>query len=98
MRLPLILTPEAQDEYDDAFAYYDAISPALSADFDARTWDAFGSISSHPRIGTEVLQGLRRVITKQFPYAVFYREVGGEIEVISVFHTARDPDTWRGRI
>jgi hypothetical protein len=33
-----------------------------------------------------------------FPYIVLYREDQGELVVVSVFHTSRDPADWQSRV
>ena len=39
----------------------------------------------------------RKAVVSRFPYVVLYREEAGEVVVISVFHTARDPSIWQSR-
>lgn len=40
---------------------------------------------------------LRRVLTRRFPFAVFYLADGARVVVLAVLHQARDPERWRGR-
>ena len=69
-----------------------------SGEFVANVAAAFARISTHPRVGHEIHPSVRRVLVKKFPYAVIYREVAGGLQVISVFHTSRDPADWQSRV
>jgi len=42
-----------------------------------------------------VLPSVRRALLTVFPYAVFFRERGDVIFVISCFHSSRDPKIWQ---
>ncbi len=48
--------------------------------------------ASFPRVHGEV----RRLVVRQFPYAVYFREVGDEILVLAV-HGRQDPRRWQDR-
>ena len=98
MSVPYFLNPESQAEYDDACDYYHAIRPDLADAFEAEAAAAFASLSANPRIGYEVAPGVRRVKFRKLSYVVFYREDAALIEIISVFHTSRDPADWQGRV
>ena len=39
---------------------------------------------------------VRRLVVRQFPYAVYFQEVGDEILVLAV-HGRQDPRRWKGR-
>jgi plasmid stabilization system protein ParE len=41
---------------------------------------------------------VRRALVTKFPYVVLYREDQGEIIVIAVFHTSRNPSVWQSRV
>jgi len=41
---------------------------------------------------------VRKAVVTRFPYIVLYREEAGEVLVISVFHTSRDPAVWQARL
>jgi toxin ParE1/3/4 len=41
--------------------------------------------------------GARRALVTKFPYAVVYREVEDEIEIIAIAHVKRRPKYWSSR-
>lgn len=58
----------------------------------------FRRIAADPRIHAKVYYDVRKAVVKQFPFVVIYQEDPGEVVVISVFHTARDPSEWQSRV
>jgi toxin ParE1/3/4 len=54
-------------------------------------------IAAQPRLHAAVYQDVRKAVVSRFPYIVLYREEPGEVVVISVFHTSRDPSEWQLR-
>jgi plasmid stabilization system protein ParE len=98
MSLPVRFLPEARDEYDAAADWYDQQRAGLGAVFIARVREVLQRISANPKIHGTVYQDVRKAVVKQFPYVVLYREDQGEVVVVSVFHTARDPSIWQSRV
>ena len=98
MTLPIRLLPEAKDEFDAAADWYELQHTGLGIDFVARVREVFQRIAVTPRLHGVVYQDVRKAIIKRFPYIVLYREDQGEIIVISIFHTSRDPSVWQSRV
>ncbi len=98
MSLPVILQPAAQDEYDEAYDWYDSRQPGLGDDFADQVQDVFNRISANPRIHAVVLKNVRKAVVRVFPYCIYYRELSDRVEVLSVFHTSRDPRVWQSRV
>ena len=97
MSLPVRLLPEAKDEFDAAVDWYEQQRPGLGVSFLARVREVFGRVAANPRMHAAVYQGVRKAVVRRFPYVVLYREEPGEVVVIAVFHTARDPSLWQSR-
>jgi plasmid stabilization system protein ParE len=98
MSFPLRLLPEARAEYDEAADWYERQRPGLGLTFISRVREVFQRIAVNPRLHAVVYQDIRKAVVKQFPFIVLYREDAGEVIVVSVFHTARDPSTWKSRV
>ncbi len=98
MSLPVVLRPEARQEYDDAFDYYEAQRAGLGARFAARVNEVLVRIGNTPKMHGIVRGDVRRAVVTKFPYCVYYRELTDRVEVISVFHTSRDPAVWQSRL
>ncbi len=94
MSLPVVLRPSARREYDDAVDYYQAQRVGLGDRFAARVNEVLTRVGRSPRMHTTVRGDVRNAVVAKFPYCVYYRELADRVEVISVFHTSRDPADW----
>jgi plasmid stabilization system protein ParE len=97
MSLPVVLRPEARDEFDEAFDWYEAKRPALGVDFAARVQEVFDRISANPQLHAVVFKDVRKAVVRRFPYSVFYRVEPSQVVVLAVFHGRRDPGIWKAR-
>ena len=52
------------------------------------------SISERSASFAEVASGIRRALTPQFPYAIFFSEEPDVIVILAIKHQAQDPDSW----
>lgn len=98
MSLPLRLLPEARAEYDEAAKWYEQQQPGLGVDFVAKVREVFTRIAANPKMHAKVYGEVRKAVVKRFPYIVLHQEDPGEVVVISVFHTSRDPAEWQSRV
>jgi toxin ParE1/3/4 len=98
MSLPIRLLPEARDEFDAAVDWYEQQQPGLGTAFLDRVRDVFARIAANPQLHAVVYQDVRKAVVQKFPYVVLYQEEASEVVVIAVFHTARDPAIWQGRV
>jgi toxin ParE1/3/4 len=98
MSLPIRFLPEARDEFDEATDWHEQQRPGRGADFVARVRDVLDRIAANPQLHATVYGDARKAVVAKFPYVVVYREEAGEVVVIAVFHTSRDPSIWQSRI
>lgn len=98
---PVIARAQAQQDVDDALAYYiaeDAEAAALG--FVDALEKAFAYIGRHPSTGSSRyahalnLPGLRCWPLTRYPYLVFYVEREGGIDVWRVLHAKRNVPAW----
>jgi plasmid stabilization system protein ParE len=95
--LKIRIIPQAETDIEDAFCFFEAREAGLGvyfldsmqADIDGLAW--FAGI--HPEVF-----GCHRMLTKRFPYAVYYRIVGDTAIVLAVLSCRRDPDLIRQRL
>ena len=73
MSLPLVLHRAAQDDLDEAYAWYDRQDPGLGEKFLAMVREALTQIQQSPRTPVRVYRDLRHVLTRRFPYGIYYR-------------------------
>jgi len=98
--LKVIVSPEArQDQLDLADYLQSQSGDALVNRFLDSLADAFALLATMPGIGATRdfgmpnLRGLRMWRIARFPYLVFYRVSGSELQVVRVLHGARDIET-----
>lgn len=89
--------PEAKDEFDAATDWYEQRRPGLGTALVDRVREVFTRIAVNPQMHATVYQSIRKAVVRQFPYVVLYKEEAGEVIVVAVFHTARDPSSWQSR-
>ena len=89
------LRADAQAEYDDGADYLAAIRPDLGEQLAKRV---YASLATNPRLGREVLPGVRKKLVAETDYCIYYSFGDLEIDVISGFHTSRNPAVWQGRV
>jgi len=89
MAAELIIAPEAQQDVDEAYCWYEDRRPGLGEEF-------LGCVDAC--IQAKVHEEYRRALLRRFPYAIFYEYAGGKVIVYGTFHTSRDPKKWHSRL
>ena len=92
-----LLAP-AQQELDEAIAWYSAQVPGLGDDFLDETLNALRLITRFPLAWHPLGQNVRRCRLKRFPYSVIYSVHDAELLVIAIAHQHRKPVYWRDRL
>ena len=59
---------------------------------------AYNRILDGPFKYQELRSGIRRALTRRFPYGIYFTVVDDVILIIAVLDTARDPAEWQFRI
>ncbi len=98
MSLPVVLDPEARDEFDDGYDFYQRQRLGKGEQFADAVQVVLDRIGRNPQLHQCVFGDVRRAVVRRFPYCVYYREEPTRVRVISVFHTSRDPAIWQARV
>ena len=98
MGVELIIAPEAQQDIDEAYSWYEERRPGLGEDFLGCVDASIHTICRMPDLYAKVHKDYRRALVRRFPYAIFYEYTGGKVFVYSIFHTSRNPDKWKKRL
>ncbi len=98
MAAELTIAPEAQQDLDEAYAWYERQRAGLGEDFLTCVDACVQAVCRTPEMGRLVHESFRRVLVRRFPYAVFYEYAENRVTVYCVFHTSRDPEKWRERL
>jgi hypothetical protein len=91
------LTP-AQQELDDAVAWYDQQAAGLGKEFLDELDRVIRRVVAYPFSTMEIKPGLRRGLLARFPYGLIYGQDGDVIVVVAVAHLHRQPRYWAARV
>lgn len=97
MTLPVVWTPEANEDLLEARAWYDNIRPELGERFALAVDATVETLAEHPLQFPVIYRGRRRAGVRRFPYGIFFEVQEHRIVVIACFHGLRDPRRWHSR-
>jgi plasmid stabilization system protein ParE len=97
MSLPVVFLAAAADEFRVAYRWYERQRPGLGDELFVEVSNAIRQIAEAPTLHAILYRDLRRVLTRRFPYAVYYRVEANRIVIVAVFHGSRNPKHWRRR-
>ena len=93
--LVTVWRPEAVDESLAAAEYYDEKRVGLGSEYLACVTEAVGRAKRQPRSFVKVDGEVRRVLTRRFPYGVFFLIENDRIVVLAVGHVRQAPGLWK---
>src|SRR5258708_32200717 len=95
-----IVRPLAVEDVADAATWYEEQSPGLGGDLVDEVINAIRRAQETPELFRIVRprDGIRRVLTKRFPYRVFFSIVSETLYVHAVLHGARHDRHWQPRL
>lgn len=97
MSLPVVFRRMARAEFDDAADWYEQRRAGLGAAFTVAVNVILERIAAQPDCYPQVYLDVREAIVSGYPYCIYFREEPGQVVVLSVFHTSRNPAVWQSR-
>jgi len=94
----LIIAPEAQQDVEKAYIWYEDRRFGLGEEFLGSVDGCLQAICRMPKQHAKVHEKYRRALLRRFPYAIFYEYAGEKVFVYSIFHTSQNPNKWRDRL
>lgn len=95
-----VFHPAALTEYSEAVQYYAEQRADLAQAFIDVIEDAIyrlrDSPNRYPIIDADI--GIRRCLTRKFPYGILYTIEPEYILILAVMHCAKKPDYWKSRL
>ena len=89
---PVRFEPEALDELDAIYCYYESLSQGLGDRLRQQVRDKLSVMAEHPE-AYPIWEGqVRRTTVRAFPYSIYYRCGAGEVRVIAVLYAGADPE------
>jgi len=93
----LSITPEALEEMDAAFLWYETQQAGLGERFLSELNVCFDRIREHPDHWAILHRDIRASLMHHFPYVVYFKNLSDCISVTAILHGSRHPREWRRR-
>ena len=91
------VAPEAQEEADEAAAFYESREEGLGLAFVLELQNAYRRVQCDPESWPRVADKFYRARLNRFPYDIVFRVYSDEFLVLAVAHHHRRPGYWRRR-
>jgi len=98
MAFDLLIAPEARQDIEEAYNWYEICRFGLGEEFLGCVDACIQRISRAPETHPKIFEDYRRALVRRFPYVVFYECNGVTITIYSIFHTSQNPEKWRSRL
>jgi plasmid stabilization system protein ParE len=94
----LLVRPEAESDFTQAFDWYEVRKPGLGFEFIEAVDHALSTIQKNPLVFATLHRKARRILLKRFPYCIYFVFDADVISVIACFHAKRAPSVWKSRV
>lgn len=84
------IRPAAETDLRETRDWYERQRPGLGDEFLGCVAEALISLEDGPERFPVYYRGFRRVLTRRFPYKLFYRAEGDAVIVFRILHASRD--------
>jgi plasmid stabilization system protein ParE len=95
---PVNIQPRAEAEAEEAAAWYEAEQPGLGFEFLLELDAAIERAAETPLAYAPVFMGARRVLTRRFPFAVYFICEYDVVEIFAILHQRRATSQWQPRV
>ncbi len=94
----LFINKFAEKDLEDSKKYYDEQREGLGTEFLLEVKETITKIEENPYQFQKVEKEARKASINRFPFGIFYIVKDLIINVFSIFHFSRNPETWKKRI
>lgn len=98
MKYRLIVRPEAENDLNEAFLWYEDKRKGLGHDFLLHIDSGIRFITRNPEIYRSEYRGTKKHMVKRFPYKIVYLTQNEIIIILAVLHTKRNPELLKKRL
>ncbi|HEY2802203.1 MAG TPA: type II toxin-antitoxin system RelE/ParE family toxin [Chthoniobacterales bacterium] len=96
--MTVVVVGEAEREFVESVAYYEAKEAGLGWRFRTEVAEAVGWIEKNAELPRLRTKGYRRRNLKAFPHYIAYILRGEVIWIVAIAHGHRRPEFWLGRV
>lgn len=86
----VVIRPKAEQDLQEAKAWYESQRSGLGKALVVVFREAIRYLAEAPERQPVYYRGFRRLMTRRFPYKIFYLVEGNRVVVIRVLHSKRD--------
>jgi len=97
MSCNVVVKPLAEQDASAAYDHYESLISGLGNRFLGELDRVLALIAEHPEMYQEVVPGVRRALTRVFPYGVFYAFEADTAFVIAIVANMQEPARWQSR-
>lgn len=99
MKYQVDFRKEAHLDILEAITWYEERREGLGDELFIAIENEMHFIAQNPYYYEDKYKGIRKAITKRFPYILYYRiESESQVLVFAVLHMKRSPRLWKGRV
>lgn len=89
--------PLVADDLRTATSWYDGISKELGNRFRDAANARFDDVETRPESFGLIDEGVRAALIGKFPYLIVFEVAGSAAEILGIYHSASNPETWTNR-
>ena len=94
MKWPVIVRPRAEADLLEARLWYEGQRAGLGDAFLGEVKQTITRLENHPERPPLYYRDFRRLLTRRFPYKLFYRIERDRVVVFRILHAKRDHRQW----
>lgn len=98
MSKSVIVRPEAEQDLNQAYQWYESQRKGLGDDFLLCVEGGLARLTRNPELYQKIHGNIRRILIDRFPFSIFFILNEQHIAILAVLHARRNPTTWKGRI
>ncbi|MBI5916624.1 MAG: type II toxin-antitoxin system RelE/ParE family toxin [Bacteroidetes bacterium] len=88
----------AEEELWEAVDWYDAQKEKLGREFAKELQEVVRLLKDNPQQFPKAFKDKRKAVLRRFPYVIIFEIHGNTVNVLTIFHTSRNPKIWRERV
>lgn len=96
MTYQILITESAEQDFSDAFLWYENQKKELGLSFAKNIDKAIYKIQKNPLIFQIRYNEIRVSFLKKFPFGIHFTIMDNEVVIIGVYHISESPKRWRG--
>lgn len=99
MNYKVLFSREAEEDLFETYIWYETQKPNLGEEFLAEIEKSTKTLANNPEsYRIRYRKKVRAFVVDRFPLLILFIKKEGMVEVISVFHTSRNPELWKKRL